>query len=226
MRITPESGGVSLVLVGNFNPIIFRPEWLKLRELVPSQEIEEAKVDVIHPELSAFSLGWARVKVEPTTLIIESTEDPFVRTRDLISKVFVEQLPHTPIAQVAINRMAHFKLASRAVMDSIGFKLAPVEPWGEWASDIMSGEEKHGGVRSITMEQSFVEDRAHGYIRATVQPSIRVVPGVWIEVNDHYVIYETGIPEGALKAIGVLEEHFDKSIARSEWIMDQVLRLV
>jgi len=223
---------VTVVLVGFFNPVIFRPDWFSAKELTSKEDAEEAKVDAILPDMSAFSLPWARIQVDRQRFVIESEREPFVRVQDLVAKLFLEQLPSTPVYQLGINRMAHFRLQNRDSMDKIGFALAPLAPWGFWSDRIAAGGEKHGGMRSISMEQSFVDDREFGYIRATVQPSVRVKPGVWIEVNDHYQLTELGVPDspaalpvGADKIADILVKQFDASIARSEQIMDQVLGL-
>lgn len=226
MRLTPEQSGVSVVLVGSINPAIFHPEWFRSRDLITREDAEKAEIQVIAPDLTIFSLPWANLQIERDKFVIQTTTDPFVRVQDLLMKVFLDQLPHTPLTQLAINRAAHFRVESREAQDRVGFTLAPLEVWGEWAKDLADGGHLHGGMRSLTMEQSSVKDRDKGFIRATVQPSVRFVPGIWIEVNDHYEVNVAGAAEGAIRVMETIHAQFDTSIARSEWIMDQVLRLL
>jgi len=226
MQITPEQSGLTIVLVGKFNPPIFRPEWFRTRELVAPADADQAKIGIIHSEIASFALPWAAVHVERERFVITTTEDPFVRIHDLLMKLFIDNLRHTPVMQLGINRTAHFRLADKATIDKIGFALAPPAAWGDWSKDIISGGDKHGGMRSLTMEQSVVADRRAGYIRATVQPSAVIAPGIWIEVNDHYELEDKStIPDGSAQILEILEDRFDESVSRSEWLMDQVLRL-
>jgi len=227
MRITPEQSGVTIVLVGQFNPAIFRPEWFRSRELAATDDLARTEVDIIHPEVARFRLPWATIHVQREQFVVSTTEDPFVRIHDLVLKIFVENLRHTPVFHIGINREAHFRLSGRAAIDKIGYALAPPTAWGEWAGDITSGDENnHGGLRSLTMEQSRVDDRRAGYIRASVQPSVMYVPGIWMQINDHYEVADKSTPpDGSAEIMKVLEESFDRSVSRSEWIMDQILRL-
>ena len=39
MRITPEIGDVSIVLIGNFNPV-FRPEWFENHAILSNKDTE------------------------------------------------------------------------------------------------------------------------------------------------------------------------------------------
>ena len=52
---------------------------------------------------------------------------------DFLERTFGEFLPHTPIFRMGINRQVHFTVGSEDARNEIGLKLAPHEPWGEWA---------------------------------------------------------------------------------------------
>lgn len=124
---------------------------------------------------------------------------------------------------VGINRSAHFPLKDLAAMDAIGKRLAPQDAWGEWGPMIEGIPEKHGGLRSITMEQINLDDREKGYIRAKVEPSPLVKPGVFVDINDHYQVSTVEDAVGCAEAVGVVKLRFEDSIRRSAWIMDQVI---
>ena len=91
---------------------------------------------------------------------------------------------------------------------------------------IAGGEaEEHGGLRSLVMEQRKLEDRYKGHIRAKVEPSTAIKTGICMEVNDHYEVEDAENVIGCDAVISILEEKFDASIERSEWIIDQVMAL-
>ena len=63
MRVDPEISGVSVVLLGNFNPAIFTPAWFALHDLLPRQATDNAELQVAHPGLTLFSTEWLYLKI-------------------------------------------------------------------------------------------------------------------------------------------------------------------
>jgi hypothetical protein len=53
-----ELEGAGIVLVGSFNPSIFQPKWLASKDIIGVAEGEEAKIQIISPEISSFSADW------------------------------------------------------------------------------------------------------------------------------------------------------------------------
>ena len=60
---TLETQEASIVLVGSFNPAIFHPEWLLRHELIPEDDIKAAKVEIVHQNISKFSLSWFNIEI-------------------------------------------------------------------------------------------------------------------------------------------------------------------
>jgi hypothetical protein len=187
------------------------------------------KIEIIHPEVSILeSPSSFRLEVEQRRFVIRPLDDePFVSVHDLVIRIFGEFLPHTPLDKMGINCTVHFNVRDAELRDAIGRKLAPQEPWGDWGPLIGSGEgHKHGGMRSLTMEQRNPDDRPQGWIRAKIEPSVRLVGdrGVFMEINDHYET-ATSSETGASEMVDLLRDNFDKSVNRSFWIIDQIMRL-
>src|SRR5262249_25023629 len=79
MRIEPEIGAASIVLLGSFNPKIFQPYWMAKHGLISDSEAEAADVAVIHPEITAFMIEYLfTVQVNPTRFSIERNVAPLV----------------------------------------------------------------------------------------------------------------------------------------------------
>lgn len=56
MRIPPQISGLSAVALGHFNPLIFRPEWLRDKEIAVGSDFEGIKIDIVHPEIVSLKL--------------------------------------------------------------------------------------------------------------------------------------------------------------------------
>src|SRR5947209_8800088 len=109
MRHTSELQETSIVLIGHFNPLIFRPSWFASRGLIGQEEAEKAAVDVIHAEVVSFALDWLRLQVQRERFVAQSDQEPFVRVSDLVIGCF-SRLKDTPISKMGINRRVHIKL--------------------------------------------------------------------------------------------------------------------
>jgi hypothetical protein len=228
MRIEPELGGSSIVLLGSFNPAIFTPHWFARWDIVSAKEADNAEVFLIHPEIANFRLGSKLVQVEPSRFLVETSEGPWIVIADFVVTTLKEHLPHTPVHRLGINRTVHFSVGDEATRNAIGRMLAPTKPWGEWGTEIENApKELRGGFRSLVMQQTRKEGDVAGHVQAHIQPSARITAGagIFITVNDEYVLTEPLPVDGCARSMGLLEEHFDRSIRRAEWIIDQVMAL-
>ena len=227
MKITPELDSVSIVLLGSFNPAIFTPAWFELHRLLPKEIVDVANLEIAHKEVTMFEADWLRLNVSHERFQVETTQAPYCRIHDLILRIFREHLLHTPLTALGINRSVHFQAKSVSNRDKLGRILAPVEPWGDWAQDL-GPDGDHGGMTSLTMTQNNPELRPKGgRINVTVEPSTRIgegKTGVYVRVNDHYV--QDGLDSGsAERFMEILEENFEKSMKRTESIINHLMCL-
>ena len=228
MRIVPEISGVTLVLIGNFNPSIFTPAWFGWQNLLPKGIVDAAELQIAQPLITAFRADWLELQIVPDKFLINSVQPPFVRIQDLAIRVFREQLPHTPLRTMGINRQVDFLVDSFEERDRLGRLLAPTEPWGEWGRQL-DPDGKHGGMTSLRMSQVNIRDRSPGdMINVTVQPSSRIgngETGIYIEVNDHFAIVDSKGQTATSEIVNILEESFEDSLRRAEQIIDHVMSL-
>ena len=228
MRIEPEISDVSLVILGKFNPAIFTPGWFGWRGFLPERVARSAELNIAQPRITAFQAEWLTLEVVPERFSISTTQLPYVRLADLACRIFREELFHTPLNAVGINRQVHFLVRDFTERDRIGRTLAPVEPWGEWSHDLQP-DARHGGMTSLTMTQVKLPGRSPGdYLGVTVQPSNRVGEGergVYVQINDHYMAEDPDGRTATEEIVDLLEKSFDESIRRAEKIIDHVMSL-
>jgi len=210
----PEIEGVGIVLVGSFNPRIFQPAWFAAENLIREEEEQAAKIELIHRQVAIFSLDWLHLQVTDEQFIVTTTQSSFYEPlRDLVLGTF-RLLRHTPIRMMGLNRDCHFRMPSEEAYHGLGHRLTPKEPW--------AGILKEPGMRSLTME-GVRPDNLKGYIRVRVEPSVRVHPGVFINVNDHYEVKDTATVRGCDEIIDILDREWKSSLDRSAEIVSLLL---
>jgi hypothetical protein len=227
MRIKPIDSKLVVVLLGNFNPLIFQPHWFATNGVLGEEEAKNADIEVIHTEVVKFSLSWLTVLVEKNRFIAEVTQPPDVRLYDLILRTFGELLTHTPIWAMGINKRVEFDAGTVEQRDVIGITLAPPSAWGEWTDYLEKRNERgRGGMMSLSMRQTVTDDRPSGYIQTRVEPSKTLDSAVFVEVNDHHTVKDIENIEGCSEIMNLLRDQFENSIHRSEWIIDQVMGII
>ena len=226
MNIDPYKSSVSIVLLGAFNPVIFSPLWFKNNKIIPESDYESAEVELQHREITILKLDWMDILLQLERFKISSDQSPYVRLSDFVIKTFREFLSHTPISAMGINRRVEFSVDSEEIRDKIGKKLGPPDAWGEWGKDIAekNKEGHHGGMVQLVMEQKVVHDREFGCIRADIRPSKTKNNSIWMEINDHYIVKDENLT-GNDQIINLLESNFEKSIERSEGIINQIMEM-
>ncbi len=208
----PEIQGLNIVLLGDFNPKIFQPAWFGSQNLVQASEAEAANIEILNPELSIFSLEWLQVQITRDRCTMGTMQEPYYEVlRDLCLSTF-KLLKHTPIRIMGINRWSHFRKRSLEDWHALGHRLVPKDLWNNILKD--------PGMTSLTV-QGKREDCFKGYIRVTVEPSLKIPNGVFIQVNDHYQADEP--IEGCAKIIDILESSFDHSKSRADITMQAIL---
>ena len=210
----PEMTSAGIVLLGSFNPAIFHPAWFKANDLIRSQEADQAKLEISHPEVSSFSIDWFKLTVFLNRFSAETADSyHFEPLRDLVLSVF-KLLEHTPASKMGMNTQMHFKMPSEEKWHGFGHLVAPKIPWRK----IMN----QPGLISLIMADTRKD--SPGYVRVKVEPSATVRPGIFIEVNNHY---ETGIDtpdkNGLHLLMDILKNSWNQMITHSQEIADNLL---
>lgn len=206
--------GHSIVLIGNFNTKIFQPAWFGAEGLLQKKEAEEAKIEIIHPDIVIFTLEWLRLVVTPDRFSVETQQEPYDEIiRDLVLGTF-KLLRYTPITQMGINKDMHFLMDSEEEWHTVGHKLAPKQLWNGILSD--------PGMRSLTMEGKR-SDGLEGFIRVAIEPSIKIHPGIFFQCNDHYKTIKPDTTVGCDEIINILTNSWKDSHERSKKIINSLL---
>lgn len=190
------------MLAGSFNPAIFHPSWISHHGLLPGIEADQAKVELVHDEMTSFAIEWLQFQVTHDRLIARTNdESKYSPLRDLVASIF-QILEHTPIRSFGMNRTMHFSLSTESEWHRIGHTVAPVGIWEHTLALPI-------GLQSLSL-QSARQDGLSGNINVKIEPSRRVQYGVFFEVNSHINLSEEPprLPE-------ILSEKWESTMARA-----------
>jgi hypothetical protein len=206
--------GMSIVLVGRFNPAIFHPAWFVSEGLLPEMPEGAVQLGVAHPQFTSFEADWLRFQVDDQRLEA-GTADPsaFDPLRDLVLSS-CRLLRHTPVTAAGVNTNVHFRLSAE-VRDHVLQRFAPPQPW----------QEALPGAALLTSTVTAPRDDGFaGALRLTVEPSAKVEPGVYVHLNDHHDLDREGEPrQGADAGIEVLAKTWEDILQRSRRILSAVV---
>lgn len=176
-----ELEGVTIVVLGNFNPSIFSPAWFRLHNLIGEAEAEQAQVHMIVPPAAVFATEWLSVQVlQDRMALATAMPQEFQRLRDTAVGI-LQILAQTPVNALGINWEKHWRAPDFESYMNFGDVLAPKDVWSDLSIP---------GTQDLTV-RSIRNDNWAGWIDVTVQPSLRVAPlGVYARVNDHSWLQE------------------------------------
>jgi hypothetical protein len=219
MKPTIKIEGVSVFIIGTFNPQIFQPQWFAKQKLIRSSEADEATVEVITKDASVFSIGWAGVQITRDQAVFSSNQpQQYELVRDLVAATF-RVLKHTPLTRFAITWASHFEMADKQSWHKIGHKFAPKEPW----KDIL----QNPGMLDVTM-MSAREGDLRGRDIVTIQPSVNsnIQNGVYTQITNEYELANPAHSETPCESmLRILNSQFQGCLDRRASINDKLLVL-
>jgi hypothetical protein len=196
----------AIVLLGSFNPSIFQPAWLAEQGLLRREEADAAVIQIIHPEVTAFTAGWLALQVTANQFLATSSD---VNAHELVRDFAVgtfRVLEHTPVGAAGLNHAFHYGFPSYDLNVRLGDRIVPSEPWPMLTNPLYTNLQ-------ITSERT---DGKKGAVNVQVQPSLQVEGGLFVAVNDHFDLTEKEKPVAASAAVELLAECWDASRARAE----------
>lgn len=213
---------LSIVLLGDFNPVIIQPFWLYEKKLIREVEAQEAQVEIIHNEINKFDLKWVQVEITKDRCQFRtSMESHFELVKDLCINIF-EILKETPIKSLGINHEFHFAIPRDDQYYSIGNSLVPLENWKGFLNDPR--------VFTLEMVEEQRIDGLDGRYRIKIQPSDIEPPirnKIMISINDHFTINSSKGDTGRKQEIiNILKTNWVASFERANTNIEEIWKRV
>ena len=228
MMIDPEISTCSIVLVGQFNPAIFHPAWLKARDIEPEySQVDDNSNFSFLDKIAQFTIDTRSYNIRENRFQIITTTAPWVSILDLTVKIFKEHLVHTPINGFGVNRTVHFKLPNYQLLNGLGRKLAPIEPWDDFGKDMETEDTAlTGGLLSLTMQKRSLNEGNYSETNVKIEPSniLQSKTGVYMEVNSHHPLGELPDGHGSEQGMERLLNCFEESVKEADVIIEGIMK--
>lgn len=217
MPLNLEKQGLAIVLTGKFNPAIFQPWWFCANELIPRQEVNAATTKIVHEDVTVFHTDWLELFVDRDKFQAGTPQEAFFEPlRDLVKGTF-ELLSHTPLQALGINCHFHYTLDSDRVLEKLFGLLAPSTNW--------QGTLQHPRMMTLIM-QGKRPDELPGSVQVKVEPSIKVSPGVFVDVNDHYELRDPNEQQHSEdRFLEILDDRFEHSLRKASEVAEKILKI-
>lgn len=218
----------TVVLLGNFNPRIFTPDWLEKNSLIGPADAEAARQGemAITSQISRFETEWFILQVLEERLTLESRGALTPNIKDLAIGIF-SILSHLPLNALGINYSAHYKINTIENLHKIGDVLAPKPIWHS-----IYPEQDHGvGVETLSLRidpfpRGGTASECDDFKRITAQPSKLVNNGIYFMFNNHFDIEgRCSSEKTASEVVGeILESHWQSTWDESTSVFDSIIQ--
>lgn len=200
----------SIVLVGNFNPKIFHPEWFIRKNLVEEWDYTEKEL-VNLPDMAQMVFPTDRkltVLLNKFSLLSTLASD-FPSLKDIITSTF-SVLRETPIKQLGMNYTRHIKIRGKENWLRFGSRLAPTTFWAEAAGFIENlPKEKQESLGLLELGMTLPRpDDLSGFIRPKISAISLTDYTLSFSVNNHVEVAESS----AMAMVRILNDNWEESL--------------
>ena len=220
--------GGSIVLVGQFEPLRAQPATLLREGLVDSADLAASSYEFLTKDFPLAILPWMVLTIELEKLTAMTTlQNPAVEpVRDFVLD-FLEAMPQRRYTALGINWDNHIAVRSpeelQTLLDRVAAALAPF-PIAEGnngvstESDPLVAKLLDPKLRSLVF-QARRDDQVKGQLTIRIEPSTRVVPGIYLQINDHYEADPDTLAKQPDQLLGILSEGWERATQRADGII-------
>lgn len=175
----------SIVLIGNFSPMMFQPYWFRHCSILSEEEyaaIEKNKEKtIISDPLTFFETENFAFRVESKRFTIIAKKEPFELMIDTFGKL-QEKIDSVLIEKFGINFSYHIELDSADSYKRFGDTIAPKDCWRVFFAGAKDTETNKSGLASMTMKKQ----TDFGCINAKIEGSVHFKNAVFFDFNFHF----------------------------------------
>lgn len=177
----------TIVVLGQFHPGIFTPDWFSFHEIVSKEDCDNAKIKFIESSVIHIDFGWFIWFSDPHRIMIELNIDGYDdQMLDLLRSILT-MFSYTKVSALGIN--FHYSLNINSIDDwhSIGHTLTPKDIW----KNSFGHDKLHYGMREAAIQiDDFHGEDANLNIAVKTPNNIdqKYPQRVMFEFNNHFNI--------------------------------------
>tara|TARA_A100001391_G_scaffold156333_1_gene114532 strand:- start:1231 stop:1923 length:693 start_codon:yes stop_codon:yes gene_type:complete len=209
---------ISIVLLGDFNPAIFHPQWLAYNELVSRESADVAKKLSCQSEFSAFEIDGMHYQVDQQRFGLTTKDESQVPILLDTVKGILTLLEHTPLQAVGLNHDFRYSMPDVESWHRLGHSLAPKDLWNTLLTD--------PGMAGVIIKGSR-PDVSAASVDIRVHPIMDGKHGVFIGINQHYRFDEldpTAIAQRNQRVLNILNNDWSAFCKYALHAADKILR--
>ena len=185
MAETLKADTAKIVVMGDFNPAMFQPEWFRRHGLLRDAEIDGATSSdelILSRRFVHFETDWLEFQVTPQRLFAKARRPSHFRPlRDLVAGI-LRVVEDTPVAFVGLVRVLVRGLDSQTEWHRLEDMLVSKEPWSEFFEE--------PGMLSLEITGAPPSERAAREVVKLTPASDGEKVGVSFEVRVEYFVEE------------------------------------
>jgi len=206
---------LSIVFLGDFNPVIVQPFWLANKKLIGEREAEDIDIKLIHKDLVSFKADWFTLELNKARFEIRTSQQPYFEAiRDLTLGTF-KFLKETPINGLGINHIFHIPFRDAEQNRQLGYSLVSL--------DKFSGFFRDPRVLNLQVVEQKRADGRTGNVSVALSPSTETTSkwGLAININDNFMLApdQTGRES---ELVELLNSEWQNSLDRAKIIADGI----
>ena len=180
-----KSYSSSIVLIGNFSPVMFQPYWFRHCDILSENEFnaidDNKEKTIITDQLTFFETENLTFKIERRRFALVAKKEPFELMVDTFTRL-QEKLDSILIEKFGLNYSFHVDLETPENYKTFGDAIAPKTYWESLLSDAIESDSKPSGLVSMTMKKQ----TDFGSINVKVESSVIYNNSIFFDYNFHY----------------------------------------
>ncbi|HGM6313407.1 hypothetical protein [Pseudomonas juntendi] len=199
----PREREASIVLVGDFDPLLLVPQWFINNKLLPEEDaVDNVAIEIVYKDLTRFTLPNITVEIQPSRVVLRSDRESLDFMIVDLAVGILTILNKVQITALGLNVFEDYEFEDNAVWNEVGDILAPKGVWSE-----ILPETPKAGLQNLQIQiRKPIRERGvynfnvswlerHGWTR--------------FQTNDHYESGQKPVDGNGLPLKGVSFEKFD-----------------
>ena len=219
-----------IVVLGDFNPAIFTPDWFERNNLIGEGDATVAreggtgKQPLISRQVSNFETEWFTLQVLDSQLSLTSRNVLNPAFKDLTVGIF-QLLSQTPVRAIGLNFIGHFKFNTMENLHKVGDTFAPKNIWNTlYPDNFYTGLEKLTiRIQNGSRESGPVNNDEK---RITLERSNNFKYGIALSINDHHdLTRDDDNSTPAERLVSIVEGQWESVWHDAERVFDKLLSM-